>query len=79
MFRFLFTVHQVQPEWGQGKKYFPVQLTTSRIGSQTRSIHTLLEVPTIYIIIQYVFVLRIFVFVSTFFNQYLNEFRGVFP
>ena len=62
---------------GQGKKYFPVQLTTSRIGSQTRSIHTLLEVLTIHHTVRICvnnFCVRVY-----FFNQYLNEIRGVFP
>ena len=34
---------------GQGNIIFPVQLTTSRIGSLTRLIHTLLYVMTIHI------------------------------
>ena len=33
---------------GQGNIHFPVQLTTSRIGNLTRSIHTLLYVMTIH-------------------------------
>ena len=32
---------------GQGNIFFPVQLTTSRIGNHTRLIHTLLYVMTI--------------------------------
>ena len=35
-------------ERGQGKCTFPVQLTTSRIGSHTRLIHILLKVLTIH-------------------------------
>ena len=35
-------------ERGYGKHYFPVQLTTSRVGNHTRSIHTLLKVLAIY-------------------------------
>ena len=34
---------------GQGNIYFPVQLTTSRIGNLNRLIHTLLSVMTIHI------------------------------
>ena len=34
---------------GQGNIIFPVQLTTSRIGNLTRSIHTLLYVMTIHL------------------------------
>ena len=36
-------------ERGYVKHYFPVQLTTSRIGNHTRSIHTLIKVLAIYI------------------------------
>ena len=37
----------------QGKKIFPVQLTTSRIGTHTGFIHTLLKVLNIHIIYRY--------------------------
>ena len=37
-----------QANGDRGKNSFPVQLTMSRIGNQTRFIHTLLEVLTIH-------------------------------
>ena len=44
----------------RGISFFPVQLTTTRIGCLTRLIHTLLHVMTIYTYIHIIYYVQVF-------------------
>ena len=67
--------HQIQPGYGHEQAnadkevlFFPVQLTTSRIGSLTRLIHTLAICVTIHTYIPWQWTLVVSFFIYCFFS-----------
>ena len=59
---------------GQGNIFFPVQLTTSRIGNLTRLIHTLLYVMTIHTYIHDRAGLRGYVQFNKYIHTYIHKY-----